>query len=194
METTPPSGSWFPCWAPREVSWKICNNHVVLLYTILWTVPFVTLCLICNFTWRLLYFKRLLQSFWLMLLLTKSFCKINFTIESTCNFVISTVPADGLTPNGARPSTSTVMSKCRYHIFRGPVHEKLPCYWQTHSSHSAAYAIASEALFPYSLENWLNRNRSLKKNNDLSLLPLHLHSWLNTWFQWIGQKQLQDEN
>ena len=32
METTPPSGSWFPCWAPREVSWKICNNHVVLLY------------------------------------------------------------------------------------------------------------------------------------------------------------------
>ena len=34
METTAPSGSWFPCWAPREVSWKICNNHVVLLYNL----------------------------------------------------------------------------------------------------------------------------------------------------------------
>ena len=32
MEIIPPSGSWFPCWAPREVSWKICNSHVVLLY------------------------------------------------------------------------------------------------------------------------------------------------------------------
>ena len=112
----------------RASTWRITN-------TILWTVPFVTLCLICNFTWRLLYFTRLLQSFWLILLLTKSFCKINFTIESTCYFVISTVPADGLTPNGARPSVSTVMSKCRYHIFRDSAHEKLPCYGQTHSSH-----------------------------------------------------------
>ena len=30
METTPPSGPWFPCWAPRELSWKISNNNVVL--------------------------------------------------------------------------------------------------------------------------------------------------------------------
>ena len=28
----------------------------------------------------------------------------------------------------------------------------------------------------------------------LSALPqLHLHSWLNTWLQWIGQRQLQDK-
>ena len=25
------------------------------------------------------------------------------------------------------------------------------------------------------------------------LLQLHLHSRLNTWFQWIAQRQLQDE-
>ena len=25
------------------------------------------------------------------------------------------------------------------------------------------------------------------------LLQLHLHSRLNTWFQWIGQRQLRDE-
>ena len=24
-------------------------------------------------------------------------------------------------------------------------------------------------------------------------LQQHLHSWLNTWLQWIGQGQLQDE-
>ena len=27
----------------------------------------------------------------------------------------------------------------------------------------------------------------------VALLQLHLHSRLNTWFQWIGQKALQDE-
>ena len=26
-----------------------------------------------------------------------------------------------------------------------------------------------------------------------ALLQLHLHSRINTWFQWIGQRQLQDE-
>ena len=26
-----------------------------------------------------------------------------------------------------------------------------------------------------------------------ALLQLHLHSQLNTWFQWIEQRQLQDE-
>ena len=26
-----------------------------------------------------------------------------------------------------------------------------------------------------------------------ALLQLHLHPRLNTWFQWIGQRQLQDE-
>ena len=26
------------------------------------------------------------------------------------------------------------------------------------------------------------------------LLQLHLHSQLNTWLQWIGQRQLQDES
>ena len=26
-----------------------------------------------------------------------------------------------------------------------------------------------------------------------ALLQLHLHSQLNTWLQWIGQKQLQDK-
>ena len=27
----------------------------------------------------------------------------------------------------------------------------------------------------------------------LVLLQLHFHSWLNTWLQWIGNRQLQDE-
>ena len=27
----------------------------------------------------------------------------------------------------------------------------------------------------------------------LVLLQLHLHSWLNTWLHWIGQRQLQDQ-
>ena len=34
----------------------------------------------------------------------------------------------------------------------------------------------------------------MKLEHRLSaLLQLHLHSQLNTWFQWIGQRQLQDE-
>ena len=30
-------------------------------------------------------------------------------------------------------------------------------------------------------------------SDKLALLQLQLHSWLNTWLQWIGQRQLQDE-
>ena len=34
----------------------------------------------------------------------------------------------------------------------------------------------------------------MKLEHRLSALPqLHLHSQLNTWLQWIGQRQLQDE-
>ena len=34
----------------------------------------------------------------------------------------------------------------------------------------------------------------MKLEHRLSaLLQLHLHSQLNTWLQWIGQRQLQDE-
>ena len=34
----------------------------------------------------------------------------------------------------------------------------------------------------------------MKLEHRLSaLLQLHLHFWLNTWFQWIGQRQLQDK-
>ena len=29
--------------------------------------------------------------------------------------------------------------------------------------------------------------------SPVDLLQLHLHSWLNTWLQWIGEKQLHKE-
>ena len=34
-------------------------------------------------------------------------------------FVVSTVPADGLAPNGARPSAGAVMTKFRSHMYKG---------------------------------------------------------------------------
>ena len=37
-----------------------------------------------------------------------------------CNFIVNTVPADGLAPLGARPSAGTVMTKSRSHTYTGP--------------------------------------------------------------------------
>ena len=39
--------------------------------------------------------------------------------ENMYNFVISTVPADGLAPSGARPSAGTMMTWVWYHIYTG---------------------------------------------------------------------------
>ena len=38
-----------------------------------------------------------------------------------------------------------------------------------------------------------NGSQTTKPISLLALLQLHLHSRLNIWFQWIGQRQLQDE-
>ena len=42
--------------------------------------------------------------------------KFELKLINTFNFVVSTVPADGLAPLGARPSADTVMTKHRFHI------------------------------------------------------------------------------
>ena len=40
--------------------------------------------------------------------------------ETTPNCVVSTVPAEGLAPLGARPLVGKVLTKSKSHIYKGP--------------------------------------------------------------------------
>ena len=47
---------------------------------------------------------------------------------------------------------------------------------------------------PSKLRRALLGNRLVDHSDVIrALLELHLHAWLNTWLQWIGQRQLHDE-
>ena len=64
------------------------------------------------------------------------------------------------------------------------------CLWQLLVL-AGAKNVLSQMTFPF---QWQEKNFTLLSGYDLSaLLRLHLHSRLNSWLQWIGQRQLHDK-